>query len=64
MNIVEQLGIYTPAFNSKYSESFDFVGVSNFRGNAFGPWKFMREQRKDIFYETTGVLMEDDERVA
>ena len=24
----------------------------------------MREQRKDIFYETTGVLMEDDERVA
>ena len=34
----------------------------NFRGDVFGPWKFMREQRKDIFYETTGVLMEDNEK--
>jgi hypothetical protein len=34
----------------------------NFRGDVFGPWKLMREQRKDIFYETTGLLMEDDEK--
>ena len=34
----------------------------NCRGDVFGPWKIMREQRKDVFHETTGVLMEDDER--
>ena len=32
------------------------------RGNAFESYKLMREQRKDIFGETTGVLMENNEK--
>ena len=32
------------------------------RGPAFTAFKMMREKRSDIFYETTGVLMEDGKK--
>ena len=38
------------------------IYIFHFRGPGFGAFKIMREQRKDIFNETTGVLLEDGER--